>query len=368
VDGNRSGCATAQEEAFVIMMRLGWVLGVLVVSGMAVGAVGFGGAARVRGEAPVRAPAVAAAGALSDDRAELRRERAWIAASQSPAAPPQLPAGYDPYVDGAPPLAPVDPLMPAPGAVPAVWQPLDRAVREAAAAYPGRISVVAVDLLHGDRYEFRPNDRYYPASTFKLPVTICTVQAIERGELTWETPVTFTPADDDTVGQGGFATTAYGTLWPVRNLVDRSLISSNNVAVKMLARTLTWDGLAGCTRALGGMVTRTEDGSTPVSAADEAAWWTALWQMHQASPDVAENLLRPLRQVPYLGRIVEGTPRSDLVTHKFGTFPPYEHDGAIVWGDRPYILVVLTYGGTHADADTTIAQLAGAAWNAIYAK
>lgn len=292
------------------------------------------------------------------------------APTPTPDAPPvqPLPAKYDPYIHGAPALAPIDPLMPAAGDTAPVWQPLDKAVRRIAGDFDGRLSVVAVDLTNGARYEFRPNDRYYPASTFKLPVTICTVQAIERGELTWDTLVTFTKEDDDTVGQGGFADVDYGTKWPIRNLLDRSLISSNNVAVKMLARTLTWEKLAECTTALGGMVTRTEDGSTPVSAADEAAWWQAVWQMKQQKPELAENLLRPLRLVPYLGRITAGTPRSDLVTHKFGTYPPYEHDGAIVWGERPYLLVVLTYGEDHDSADQAIAQIARAAWDAVYAK
>ena len=270
------------------------------------------------------------------------------------------------YADGAPPLAPLDPLMPPVGEVAGVWQHLDKRVRELAAPFPGRMSVVAVDVTTGDRYEFRPNDRYYPASTFKLPVSICAVEAIERGELKWDTLVTFTKEDDDTVGQGGFADAEYGSKWPVRNLLDRSLISSNNVAVKMLARTLTWEGLRACTGQLGGTVTRTEAGSTAVTARDEAAWWMAVWRMKQERPKVAENLLSPLRRVSYLGRIQAGTPRPDLVTHKFGTYPPYEHDGAIVWGERPYLLVMLTYGGDHTDVDATFEAVARAAWDSIH--
>lgn len=270
------------------------------------------------------------------------------------------------YADGAPPLTPIDPLLPSEEPVPAVWQHLDKRVRELAASFSGRMSVVAVDLTTGARYEFRPNDRYYPASTFKLPVSICTVEAIERGELKWDTLVTFTKEDDDTVGQGGFADAQYGSKWPVRNLLDRSLISSNNVAVKMLARTLTWEGLGRCTEQLGGMVTRTEAGSTAVTARDEAAWWLAVWRMKQERPKVAENLLNPLRRVTYLGRLQAGTPRPDLVTHKFGTYPPYEHDGAIVWGERPYLLVMLTYGGDHVGVDATFEAVARAAWDSVY--
>lgn len=264
----------------------------------------------------------------------------------------------------APALRPVERLMPEPGEIAVPWAPLDQAVRAIAAEFEGRISVVAIDLTTGARYEFRPYDRYLPASTFKLPVTLCVTQAIDRGELTWESLVTFTPEDDDTVGQGGFATAPYGGLYSVRNLVDRSLISSNNVAVKMLARTLTWEGLANCTGAMSGLVTRTEEGSTPVTALDEANWWLTLWQMKQTKPALAEHLLGPLRQGTYRGRIQAGTPRPDLVTHKFGTYPPYENDGAIIWGERPYILVVMSYGGDHQTIDATIEAIARAAWRA----
>ena len=282
----------------------------------------------------------------------------------APAAPAAPPPG-DPYIVGAPALPTTDPLMPAPGQVPLLWQPLDQKVRSLAAAFPGRISVVAVDLTTGDRYDFRPNDRYYPASTFKLPVTLCTAEAIDRGELTWNTLVTFTEPDDDTVGQGRFSEAEYGSKWPVRNLLERSLISSNNVAVKMLYRTLTPERLAECTEAIGGKVTRDEFGSTPVSAADEATWWLHLWQMKQHRPALAEDLLRPMRRTDYHGRIEAGTPRPELVTHKFGTFPPYEHDGGIIWGERPYLLVVMTYGGNYYEADTTIVAVAKAAWEAM---
>ncbi|HYG59020.1 MAG TPA: hypothetical protein VD902_13250, partial [Symbiobacteriaceae bacterium] len=70
------------------------------------------------------------------------------------------------YAGGAPSLPVVEPLMPVPQDVPAVWRHLDQQVRTLAGGFQGRMSVVAVDLTGGARYEFRPGDRYYPASTF----------------------------------------------------------------------------------------------------------------------------------------------------------------------------------------------------------
>jgi len=265
------------------------------------------------------------------------------------------------------PVERVEPLLPDPPAdLPDHWRGLQEVVTAVAREFPGRISVVAVDLSSGSRYAFRPRDPYLPASTFKLPVALCTLAAIDRGELAWDTPITYTEADWEPVGGGSFESAAFGSQWSVRNLVDRSIIYSNNVAVKMLARTLTWDGLLACTAEMGGPVTRTEEGSTPVSAADEAAWWLHLWQLSQERPDLAEELLSPLRRVTYTGRIQAGTPRPELVTHKFGTYAGYDHDGAIVWGERPYVLVVMTFGGGEYTADQAIERIAAAAWEAVH--
>lgn len=304
--------------------------------------------------------------ALTDGPAETEPEPP----SEAPPAPPAEP-------EPIPPPAPddeafmvvtqIEPRIPPPD--PTVlerFQQFNDAVRSVASTFPGRLSVILIDLTTKERYAFRPADPYLPASTFKLPVALCTAQAIERGELTWDTPVAYTEDDYDPVGAGGFYAAEYGSLWPVQNLLERSLIHSNNVAVKMLARTLTWEGLWYCTSEMGGPVTRTNMGSTPVTAESVAAWWLALWQMRSERPELAESVLGPLGQVPYRGRIAAGTPRGDLVRHKFGSYLTYFHDGALVLGERPYILVVLTGDASEYQADQAIIRTAEAAWRSIY--
>lgn len=292
----------------------------------------------------------------------------YLPVDWEPPSPPSMPTTSRPPLGEYAPMevAAIEPLLPAdPSNLPAQWAEFHRLVVHEARSFDGRISVVAIDLTTEARYDFRSRDPYLPASTFKLPVVLCTLEAIQQERLTWDTLVTYTEADWEPVGAGGFATAAFGGRYPVRNLVDRAITASNNVAVKMLARTLTYEGLWECTRALGGPVTRTEDGSTPVSAADEAAWWLHLWRLHQREPALAEELLRPLRQVTYWGRIQAGTPAPELVTHKFGTYAGYDHDGAIIWGERPYLLVVMTYGPSQTQADGAIERIATAAWRAI---
>lgn len=258
----------------------------------------------------------------------------------------------------------VDPLLP-PLHPDSRWRVLDEVVRRQAAATGGRISVVAIDLTYGGRYEFRPNDLYYPASTYKLPVVLCTLEAIDRGELTWNTLVEYTPADYDPVGGGQFYQSHFGERFPVHNLVSRMIISSNNIATLMMSRTLGLDEILDCTTAMGGPVTRDENGSTPVTARDVAAWWLRFWQRYREKPETISQVVEWFRRVDFRGRIMAGTPLpNSQILHKFGSYAQNEHDGALVLGDRPYILVVLTHGGV--GSEWAIQEIARAAYEAIY--
>jgi beta-lactamase class A len=246
------------------------------------------------------------------------------------------------------------------------WAGLGQQVEALAAAFPGRMSVVAVDLTTGERYAYREYDEYLPASTVKVAVALCYQQAIARGEYTWDTPVAYTEPDFDPDEVTDMEGAPFGTTFPVGELVDNALRYSSNVALRMLTRELTSEKMSDCTRAMGGEVTRGPEGSTPVTATAAAAWWQALFALQQSDPALAEPLLEPLRNAEYRGRILAGTPRPELVTHKFGSVDDNFHDTAIVWGERPYILVVMTEGAvTEEQADDTIAAVAGAVWNAL---
>lgn len=246
------------------------------------------------------------------------------------------------------------------------WNGLDRQVQALAAAFPGRISVVAVDLRTGLRYGYREQEEYLPASTVKVAVALCYQQAVARGEYAWDTPIAYTEPDYDPDEPTNMDGAPFGTTYSVRELVGSALTYSSNVALRMLTRTLTAEKMLDCTQSMGGAVTRGPEGSTPVRAEAAAAWWQALWNLKQSDPAAAETILEPLRNAEYRGRILAGTPQPDLVTHKFGSVDDTFHDTAIVWGDRPYILVVMTQGAaTEEQADDAIAAVAAAAWNAI---
>lgn len=257
-----------------------------------------------------------------------------------------------------------NPEPPTGTAVPADWAKapeLLTSVTEAMQTFPGTWSVAVMDLTTGSRWSVRGDDRYHPASTIKLPVTLFAMAQQKAGRLTWSDVIQYTEADFESPGGGAFETSPFGGLYPVENLVNRSLIYSNNVAVNMLGRHLGWQNIRDWTKTIDGELFREADASPSTTALNELHWWRYLYQTSLDDPQTAALVLEPLRLVEYDGRIAAGLPPGVKYVHKFGSYDGNFHDGAIVWADgAPYALVIMTNGAEVDEADTYIPLAAAA--------
>lgn len=243
--------------------------------------------------------------------------------------------------------------------------PIPPAMHAALAAYGDRYSIVLVDLATGRRWSHNADTAYHPASLVKLPVCLYAEHLVASGELTWDTPFTYTEADVDTHG-GPLAELPFGSEVPLAQLVDESLRHSNNVAVNILGRSLGWENVRRFAATVAGAFQPGPE-ATPDAV---AGWWLYLWELEQQDPERARHLLQPLAEAPYHGRLSAGTPDGVAVVHKYGSYLGFEHDAGIVRGERPYLLVVMTGQDVAAgeeraaaiDADVAIARAASAAW------
>ncbi|MCG0238931.1 MAG: class A beta-lactamase-related serine hydrolase [Firmicutes bacterium] len=259
--------------------------------------------------------------------------------------------------EGSPPAAERPPAPP--GTLPAAprWRPLAEAVARARSGFSGRLSVVAVDLETGDRWEYRATDAYHPASTIKVPVALFALAEARAGRLRWDDPVQLAEADFEPP-LGALADVSPGTAVPVGRLVDLALRESNNTAVNALGRHLGWGRIREFARSIGGGFDRGPL-ATPRAA---AAWWLYLWKLRQTAPEEAELLVAPLRKATYRGRIAAAVPPGVEVWHKYGSYLGYEHDTGIVLGPRPFLLVVYTGDGKPGEADKVIVAITRGAW------
>ncbi|HLO01709.1 MAG TPA: serine hydrolase [Symbiobacteriaceae bacterium] len=243
-------------------------------------------------------------------------------------------------------------------AVPADWAKgpdLFAGVTAAFNGFPGAWSVAVADLTTGERWSVRGDQRYHPASTIKMPVTLYAMTQQKAGRLKWSDVIQYTEGDFESPGGGAFETSPFGEWYPVENLVNRSLIYSNNIAVNMLGRHLGWQNVRDWTRTIDGELFREEDASPSTSALSELGWWRYLYKVSLDDPKTAALVLGPLSKVEFDGRIAAGLPAGVRFVHKFGSLDGNYHDGGIVWAPgHPYALVIMTNGAEVDEADTYI--------------
>jgi beta-lactamase class A len=272
-----------------------------------------------------------------------------VAASPEPGPAPSV---------GAPAPAPVPPVKEQAPPKPPAWEKapaLQQAVSQAMAGFPGRYSIVVYDLKADKQFAVNETERFHPASTIKMPVALYALEQHRAGKLGWNDLIQYTEADFESPGGGAFEKEPFGGLYPVENLVGRSLRYSNNVAVNMLGRHLGWENIRAWTRSIDGELWREPDASPSVNALSELGWWRHLERLTRQDPKMAELLMAPLREVGYDGRIAAGLPDGVKFVHKFGSYDGSYHDTGWVMGDKPFLLIVLTHGATVDEADAAIA-------------
>ncbi|WP_304306562.1 serine hydrolase [Pseudacidovorax intermedius] len=111
------------------------------------------------------------------------------------------------------------------------------------------IGVYVLDLASGQSFGHRADERWYLASMVKVPVAIAVLQAVERGEITLDTTVTFR-AGDRVDGAGATLRQPLGASLSVRWLMGQMIIYSDNTATDMLIDLVGLQAVNGVVQAL----------------------------------------------------------------------------------------------------------------------
>jgi beta-lactamase class A len=121
----------------------------------------------------------------------------------------------------------------APSPPPAWPELLQAELVQVAAQNTAGIGVYVRDLETGIAVSHRGMERWYLASTVKVPVALAVLQAVERGDFTLETKLRVR-ASDYVDGAGQTNSKPVGAALSVRYLLEQMLIYSDNTASDML--------------------------------------------------------------------------------------------------------------------------------------
>ena len=222
--------------------------------------------------------------------------------------------------------------------------------------------------LHAMRFgAYRADEVIYPASVIKVPIMAETFRQAEAGELRLDDVVTVTQSNQTTTW-GGESPFRAGTKATVRDLVDRMITHSDNVATNQLFDVLRRERVTAFMRELGlptFFLGRKLSGSEPLVVDDEMTGRNRL-PPHEigtlltliatdavpAAAQQREILVRCLHNEKLAPALCDG----DIFMHKTGETSDLSHDAGILKTAQGKSYVVVLYTNPESRGDDTEAD------------
>jgi len=205
--------------------------------------------------------------------------------------------------------------------------------------------VVAVQLEYlntGSYLSINQNYRMLPASLTKVPVVMMVMRKIEQGQLSMEQELEITAPDRDSKW-GTLYKQPVGTKLKLSEVIERSLVDSDNTAHKMLYRLVGIDEARDLSEVLNLEDLFDQEGK--ITAREYARLLRSLYSSSYLRPEDSQLILGYLtrdQQVKFLIRGFGGVPYA----HKFGestVVRSYLDAGIVYVPNRPFVIVVMAH-------------------------
>jgi beta-lactamase class A len=230
-------------------------------------------------------------------------------------------------------------------------------------AHSGARVGISLQELSGPRrvgFSVNGGQRFYAASTYKLPLLMAQAQQIASGQARPSDLLCYAPGDYE---DGYFMDYAPGACFSRQALAVRVGTYSDNTAAHILVRYLGGgDALNRYARTIGMSASALWVPNTTTPDDLNAAWVTeALGRLGGAA---AQGWLYPiLTHTAYERGIPAGLPRGTTVVHKIGAMDATHADAAYVTsGHITYVLVISVEGLDEGAGWSLIARISGRVW------
>jgi beta-lactamase class A len=253
----------------------------------------------------------------------------------------------------------------------------------------GAEAAVVLETLDGkERLAIDPDKSFHAASTMKVPVMIELFRQAEAGTLSLDEPLTikneFHSIVDGSVYQLSVGDDsdadvykAVGRTMTLRQLCEAMITVSSNFAANLLIERLGAKNIQATTDRLGATGMHVLRGVEDQKAFDSgmnntttaralAVLLEKLANRRAVSPKADAEMVAILKRQHFHDAIPAGLPDGIVVAHKTGNITKIHHDAAIVYGQQPYVLVVLVRGiEDEKTSAALIASISREAWNDI---
>jgi len=250
------------------------------------------------------------------------------------------------------------------------------------------VSLVLLPLDGRAAVMIEPDKTFHAASTMKVPVMIELFRQAEAGQLSLEDPLPivneFHSIVDGSVYHLSVADDsdaevykAVGKTMTLRELCEAMITVSSNLAANLLIERLGVESIRATVARLGatGMDVRrgVEDQkafdqgvSNTTTARGLAVLLQKLARGEAVSARADAEMVAILKRQKFNEAIPAGVPEGTPIAHKTGTITKIHHDAAIVYGPRPYVLVLLVRGiQEQKESAALMAAISREVWNAL---
>lgn len=222
------------------------------------------------------------------------------------------------------------------------YAPLREKLQAFLAGKQARYAIYFEDVITGQSFGINEHERFHAASTIKLPAVLYLNHLAAEGKIDWQTKVAYEPETDWQQGAGAlqfFGQSGKG--YTLRTLQTLSITLSDNIAYRMLVRHLGKENIAAYMRDLGAEAAY-PDGQAITTARDMGLYLRAALDLAEEHPAEGRRLLDDLANTIWDTGLSGRLPDGVTVAHKEGDITGVANDAGIVFGSRPYILVVLS--------------------------
>lgn len=200
------------------------------------------------------------------------------------------------------------------------------------------IGLIYYNIENGDSIFNNASDTFIAASTYKVGLNLYVYYLYSIGQINLNDYIQYEYCDYEE-GTGILQYEDYISAYSIQDLLDLSLIYSDNIATNMLGRYL--GGHEEVRKNLYELLNidfdYTENIITP------AIEFKILEYIYDNKDlDTFSHMINVLTETEYNDRLSKYL-NEDIVAHKIGTYDTYVHDVGIVLDDSPYILIIYTY-------------------------
>jgi hypothetical protein len=221
----------------------------------------------------------------------------------------------------------------------------------------GTISYRYENLETGEVLKRKENNVFRAASTIKLPLTVMVYKLALAGKIDLKQKIKYQKRHFYK-GTGTIQKNKFGTLYTIRDLVERAIVHSDNIAFIMLVERVGHQKFVDYLKQLGAKHVY-ENGVNTASSEDLALYAKDLFAFSQKEKS-ASVLIKYLSHTDFLDTVQKYIAPPAIVAHKVGYLPQelIFNDVAVVYAEVPYTVVIMTKGIAYAKEKEVIATIA----------